>query len=77
MEENIGLMSDEEKLAHGVEALPRNLQEALDAFKADEFVQNILGEHITKKIIEAKEKEWEEYTMQVSEWETNQYLAKI
>ena len=77
VEENIGLMSDEEKLAHGVEALPRNLQEALDAFKADEFVQNILGEHITKKIIEAKEKEWEEYTMQVSEWETNQYLAKI
>ena len=38
------------------------------AFKEDKFVQEILGEHITRKVIEAKEKEWEEYTMQVSEW---------
>ena len=77
VEENIGLMSEEEKKARGIEALPRNLEEALAAFKEDKFVQEILGEHITRKVIEAKEKEWEEYTMQVSEWETNQYLAKI
>ena len=77
VDENIALMSEEEKKDRGVEALPRCLAEALEAFKEDTFVQEVLGEHISKKIIEAKEKEWEEYSMQVSEWETNQYLAKI
>ncbi len=77
VEGNIGLMSQEEKNARGVEALPRNLAEALQAFQEDHFVQQVLGEHITKVILEAKEREWEEYTTHVSEWETNQYLARI
>lgn len=77
VEENIGLLGEEERAARGVEALPRNLHEALEGLKADSFVQDVLGTHIVKKFMEAKEAEWNEYITQVSEWETEQYLAKI
>ena len=40
-------------------------------------MRTVLGDHIADKIIEAREKEWEEYTRQVSAWEVDQYLARI
>ncbi|MDO5344389.1 MAG: type I glutamate--ammonia ligase [Lachnospiraceae bacterium] len=75
--ENIALLSEEERTVRGVEPLPQNLHEALEELKADSFVCGVLGEHIAKKFIEAKEAEWKEYVTQVSEWEIEQYLAKI
>ncbi|MDD2958969.1 MAG: type I glutamate--ammonia ligase [Lachnospiraceae bacterium] len=77
IDENIELMSEQERKSRGAEALPVNLKEALEELKKDAFVQEVLGEHIVQKFMEAKEKEWKEYTMQVSEWEVHQYLAKI
>lgn len=77
VEENIALLSPGERDARGIEALPMNLREAIDEMKRDPFVRSVLGDHITDKIIEAREKEWEEYTRQVSAWEVEQYLAKI
>lgn len=77
VEENIALLSNEEREARGVEALPENLHEALEELKADPFVCSVLGDHIVKKFVEAKETEWADYVTQVSEWEIEQYLAKI
>ena len=53
-----------------------SLGEACDAFEEDKYIQEVLGEHISKKYLEAKRKEWHEYCRQVSDWETEAYLYK-
>lgn len=77
VEENLSLLSVEECRARGIESLPMNLHEAVEEMKKDSFVRQVLGSHITDKIIEAREREWEAYIRQVSSWEVDQYLARI
>jgi glutamine synthetase len=36
----------------------------------------VLGEHVSRKYIDAKKREWFDYSTRVSEWELEQYLAK-
>ena len=70
-------MTEEERLASGIEPLPRNLEEALQALEADGLVREVLGEDISLSYIQAKRREWEEYCAQVSEWVTEQYLYRF
>ncbi len=77
IEENIYEMSDEKRKAEGIENMPENLCDAIEKFEEDEFVQNVLGEHISSKYIQAKKKEWQEYRSQVTNWELEQYLNKF
>lgn len=77
VDKNIFEMSLCEKTEEGIENLPENLCDAIDKFEQDEFVKNILGEHISTNYIEAKKKEWQEYRAQVTEWEIEQYLHKF
>ena len=69
-------MSAEEREAAGIENLPGNLFEALDEFKKDPLAIDTLGDHIFEKYIEAKEKEWDEYRTQVTQWELDEYLFR-
>lgn len=68
-------ISDEECRARGIERLPATLQEALEELKQDQFILDVLGPHISKAYLSGKEKEWEEYRTQVSEWERRKYLG--
>jgi glutamine synthetase len=77
VDKNIFALSDEEREALGVKSLPANLSEAVDALEKSEFMQNVLGEHVSKKYIEAKKLEWENYRTQVTQWEIDQYLYRI
>lgn len=77
VEKNLFEMKPSELLAEGIELLPDNLYEALEEFKKDSFIQEVLGEHITEKFYRAKKAEWREYCSQVSNWELQQYLHKI
>ena len=54
--------------------LPGSLGDALEALKADEVVQSALGPHIFERYIEAKQQEWDEYRLHVSQWELDRYL---
>ncbi len=45
--------------------------------KADPLVRQTLGDHIFGKYVEAKEKEWSDYSATVTEWELNRYLDKF
>ena len=60
-----------------MQSLPSDLLHAVKELKRDEFVQEVLGKHITEKYIEAKENEWNRYREQISEWEIDEYLYKI
>lgn len=73
---NIYEMTPGERKAAGIENMPADLKEAVDCLVADEFLCSVLGEHITTKYVEAKMKEWENYTTRVSQWEIDEYLYK-
>ena len=73
---NIYEMTPGERRAAGIENMPADLKEAVDCLVADEFLCSVLGEHITTKYVEAKMKEWENYTTRVSQWEIDEYLDK-
>ena len=72
--QNIYTMSKEEKKSLGIESLPSTLEEALIELDKDEVVKSALTNHILKNYIEAKREEWEDYRIQVHQWELDRYL---
>ena len=74
---NIFVMSEEEKAAKNIEAVPDSLDEAMEEFEKDTFVQEILGEHMAKKYLAVKKQEWAEYREQITDWETKKYLNQF
>ena len=54
----------------------RNTGDAIEAYRDNSFIREILGEHIYVKYLEAKEEEWRDFRAQVTDWEVNQYLYK-
>ena len=71
---NIFAMDDAERMAAGIENLPGTLAEALDALKADPLMRQTLGEHVFTQYVAGKQKEWDEYRTQVSDWECRKYI---
>ncbi len=57
------------------EKLPQSLHESIRAFQEDSFIQDVLGEQISRRFVEEKEKEWHDYRSQVTKWELDQYLS--
>ncbi|MBN2460164.1 MAG: type I glutamate--ammonia ligase [Candidatus Cloacimonetes bacterium] len=74
LEEDIYLFSDDKLRDLTIETIPHNLWQALKALKKDKVIQEALGEHTLEKYVEAKTREWDEYSIQVSQWEIDKYL---
>jgi glutamine synthetase len=74
---NVFEMTEQERARLEVRRLPLNLCEAIADLEKSDFVKEVLGEHISKKYIEAKKVEWEDYRTQVTRWELDQYLYRI
>ena len=72
---NVYELSNDERLALGIDMLPGSLYEALEAFKANPVVQNALGPSLTEAFINARQTEWEAFRTQVTDWELNRYLT--
>ena len=77
VEGNIFAMSEEEREKAGIKCLPTSLAEAIDGLEQDALIREVLGEHISRKYIEAKKEEWKEYCAAVSNWEIDRYLVNI
>lgn len=75
--ENLFALSPKERKDRGVENLPSTLKDAILALDTDEVVKEALGPHILSKFIELKEHEWDEYRLQVTEWEIGKYLTTM
>ncbi len=57
-----------------VESLPASLEEAIKAAEADPLIKEALGDHVYNNYIEGKKREWKEYSIQVTKWETDRYM---
>lgn len=75
--QNIFTMSAEEKTRLGIESLPSNLYEALEALKQDEILTNALGEHALERYLLAKMQEWDDFRTAVHPWEREQYITQF
>ncbi|CEP67680.1 Glutamine synthetase type I [Moorella glycerini] len=75
VERNIYEMTAAERRDLGIGSLPGDLKEALDELSRDKVIREALGDHIYERFVEAKEKEWDEYRVQVHRWEVEQYLT--
>jgi len=73
---NIFQMTDEERQADGIVAIPASLDEAIMEMSQSSFIKNVLGDHIFSKYVEAKQEEYNEYKTKVSKWEIDSYLMK-
>jgi glutamine synthetase len=72
---NIYTMNKEEKKSLGIKSLPSTLNEALLELNKDEVVKSALAGHILENYVEAKREEWENYRIQVHQWELDRYLT--
>lgn len=72
---NVERMSLREKRRYKIDALPLDLNEALDLLEKDKVIQDALGKHIYHHFLQAKRQEWRHYIAQVHPWEVQTYLG--
>ncbi len=71
---NIFEMSDAEKIDYNIDILPLSLEAAINEFKNDSFLKDVLGEHVYSKYLYAKSEEWKDFSQHVTSWEVERYL---
>ena len=76
IDKNIFEMTQDERDVAGIASLPGNLKEAIDEMEKSELAKEVLGGHIFRKYIDAKNEEWDHYRTKVSDWELKECLAK-
>ncbi len=74
VEENVYEMTEEERGKRGIDTLPPNLLEAIRLTEKSEVVRRALGDHVFQAFIKNKKIEWEQYRMQVTDYEVKRYL---
>ncbi|MFN2627010.1 MAG: glutamine synthetase family protein [Gaiellaceae bacterium] len=77
METNLYHLTAEQRRERGIISLPETLGEAIDELSQSEVARQALGPHIFDRYIELKRKEWDEYRVQLSEWEMQRYLPVL
>jgi glutamine synthetase len=77
MTENLYELTEEERKARGIESLPPSLGEAIDITEKSELVRETLGDHAFQRFIWNKKKEWDEFRIQVTEYELRRYLPVL
>ena len=72
-EDNLYELSAHELAERGICELPRTLEEAVEAFASDSFVEETLGKGLRDEFINFKMEEWREYHQTISQWEIQRY----
>lgn len=72
-EENLYELNETELEKRNISYLPRDLEEAVEAFAADPFITQTLGQELRNEFITYKTNEWRAYHLTVSQWEIDRY----
>ena len=76
MDENALSMTEKEREEACIKTLPDTLMAAIEAFRADPFMKEVLGEQVYNTYLEEKLNEWNEYRAVVTDWEVSKYLYR-
>lgn len=74
VEEDVYEFDDDMRNKKNIDVLPGTLGGALEELKKDPVILEALGPHTSKLYLSAKKKEWDEYRIQVTEWEKKKYF---
>ncbi len=74
VEENVYEMTEEERQKRGIGTLPASLWEAIQLTEKSEVVRRALGDHTFNAFIKNKKIEWDNYRIQVTDYELKRYL---
>jgi glutamine synthetase len=77
METNLYHLTAEQRRERGIVSLPETLGEAIDELASSDLVRKALGPHIFDRYVEIKRKEWDEYRVQLTQWEMERYLPVL
>jgi glutamine synthetase len=77
METNLYHLTPEQRRERGIVSLPETLGEAIDELAGSEVARRALGPHIFDRYVELKRKEWDDYRVQLTEWEVERYLSVL
>jgi glutamine synthetase len=77
MEQNLYHLTAEERRERGIVSLPETLGEAIDELATSDLMRRALGDHIFDAYVRLKRKEWDEYRIQLTEWELERYLGVL
>lgn len=71
---NIYHLTEQERRKLKIGSLPGSLSEALDELGKDQVIQSALGPMVYDAFLRAKRAEWDEYRINISDWEVERYL---
>jgi glutamine synthetase len=77
METNLYHLTAEQRREQGIVSLPETLGEAIDELSQSELARKALGPHIFDRYVELKRQEWDEYRVQLTDWEMKKYLPVL
>jgi glutamine synthetase len=77
MDSNLYHLTAEERRERGIVSLPESLGEAIDEFGRSKLMRRAFGDHIFDAYVRLKRKEWDEYRVQLSQWELDRYLSTL
>jgi glutamine synthetase len=77
METNLYHLTSEERREQGIVSLPETLGEAIDELSQSELVRKAFGDHIFDNYVKLKRSEWDDYRVQLTEWEKERYLKAL
>ena len=72
-----GQRAGDARRERGIVSLPETLGEAIDALAESELAKKALGPHIFDRYVELKRKEWDDYRVQLTDWEQERYLSVL
>ena len=74
VEENVYEMTDKERHERGIGTLPASLWEAIQLTEKSELMRKALGDHVFDAFIKNKKIEWDQYRIQITDYELKKYL---
>ena len=77
METNLYHLTPEQRRERGIVSLPETLGEAVDELSQSELAKKALGPHVFDNFVRLKRKEWDEYRVQLTRWEMDNYLKVL
>jgi glutamine synthetase len=76
-EDDVWTLTEKERKALGIDALPKSLYDAIAVAERSELLAETLGEHVYDFFLRNKRKEWEEYRVQVSAYERDRMMSVL
>jgi glutamine synthetase len=74
LDKDLYTMSEADFDELGIQRLPRTLGEAMEIFDKDPLAKEVLGAAMHNSFSVYKHDEWERYSVEITEWEVQEYL---